>query len=50
MELGWSLIIFIVLFAFLCEYLDSTLGMGYGTIMSPVLLILGFNPAPVPRR
>ncbi|MCM8783061.1 MAG: TSUP family transporter [Candidatus Omnitrophica bacterium] len=42
MDIG--LIIFVVFFAFLCEYLDSTLGMGYGTIMSPVFLILGFKP------
>ncbi|OGC44934.1 hypothetical protein A2V54_02120 [candidate division WWE3 bacterium RBG_19FT_COMBO_53_11] len=30
--------------AFFAELLDSSLGMGYGTILSPVLLILGFNP------
>ncbi|MFH1402915.1 MAG: sulfite exporter TauE/SafE family protein [Candidatus Altiarchaeota archaeon] len=34
----------IVATAFVCEYLDSTLGMGYGTILTPVLLILGFQP------
>jgi uncharacterized membrane protein YfcA len=34
----------IVVMAFLCEYLDSTLGMGYGTILTPVLLIFGFVP------
>lgn len=33
----------VVLIAFLCEYMDSTLGMGYGTTLTPVLLLLGFN-------
>lgn len=30
--------------AFLCEYVDSTLGMGYGTTLSPLLVILGLDP------
>jgi uncharacterized membrane protein YfcA len=30
--------------AFLCEYMDSTLGMGYGTTLTPVFLLLGFRP------
>ncbi len=25
-------------------YIDLTLGMGYGTLLTPLLLILGFNP------
>ena len=29
---------------FLCEYTDSSLGGGYGTLLTPVLLILGFQP------
>jgi len=33
--------------AFLCEYMDSTLGMGYGTTLAPILLILGFEPLQV---
>lgn len=32
----------IMLLAFVCEWIDSALGMGYGTILSPTLLILGF--------
>jgi uncharacterized membrane protein YfcA len=37
---------FIVLFglAFGCEFIDASLGMGYGTILSPVLIIMGFDP------
>jgi uncharacterized membrane protein YfcA len=34
----------IVILAFFCEYMDSTLGMGYGTTLTPVLLLLGFSP------
>ncbi|MFX1393898.1 MAG: sulfite exporter TauE/SafE family protein [Promethearchaeota archaeon] len=29
--------------AFWCEFFDSSLGMGYGTIMAPVLILLGFD-------
>ena len=29
---------------FLCQYLDATLGMGYGITLTPLLLILGFEP------
>jgi uncharacterized membrane protein YfcA len=34
----------LLLLAFTCEYIDSTLGMGYGTILSPVLIIAGMAP------
>ncbi len=30
--------------AMLCEYMDSSLGMGYGTTLTPLLLIAGFAP------
>ena len=30
--------------ALLCEYIDSSLGMGYGTTLTPLLLIAGFEP------
>lgn len=33
--------------AFVCEFIDSTLGMGYGTTLAPVLLLLGFEPLQV---
>ena len=33
--------------ALICEWIDSSLGMGYGTILSPLLLIFGFSPAEV---
>ena len=33
--------------AFVCEYMDSTLGMGYGTTLTPLLLLMGFRPLSV---
>lgn len=30
--------------AFFCELVDSSLGMGYGTTLTPVLMIIGFGP------
>ncbi|MCK4255350.1 sulfite exporter TauE/SafE family protein [candidate division WOR-3 bacterium] len=44
--LGYSLgfIISVAFLAFFCEYIDSTLGMGYGTTLTPILLIIGFAP------
>lgn len=37
----------IVPLAFVCEYIDSSLGMGYGTALTPLLLLLGFEPLQV---
>lgn len=36
--------IYIMVLAFVCEYIDSSLGMGYGTTLTPLLLIMGYNP------
>ncbi|WP_051333675.1 sulfite exporter TauE/SafE family protein [Aliagarivorans marinus] len=33
--------------AFCCEYIDSSLGMGYGTSLTPLLLLAGFEPLQV---
>ncbi|HNW38910.1 MAG TPA: sulfite exporter TauE/SafE family protein [Candidatus Omnitrophota bacterium] len=33
--------------AFISEYLDSGLGMGYGTALTPILIIVGFEPLQV---
>jgi uncharacterized membrane protein YfcA len=41
---GMSAVGFAVL-AFFCEYIDSTLGMGYGTALTPLLMVLfGLEP------
>ena len=37
-------IIPILILAFVCELVDSTLGMGYGTTLTPIMLALGFEP------
>lgn len=33
--------------AFICEFVDSSLGMGYGTSLTPILLLMGFEPLQV---
>jgi hypothetical protein len=40
----WYLILSV---AFLCEYVDSTLGIAYGTTLTPILLTMGFEPLQV---
>jgi uncharacterized membrane protein YfcA len=34
----------VFLIAFGCEFVDSTLGMGYGTTLTPLLILFGFSP------
>ena len=34
----------IFLAALVCEYMDSSLGMGYGTTLTPLLILAGFEP------
>lgn len=36
--------ILVFFLALLCEYVDSSLGMGYGTTLTPLLLLAGFAP------
>ncbi|HET91760.1 MAG TPA: sulfite exporter TauE/SafE family protein [Chloroflexi bacterium] len=40
MQMMWP----IVVLALFCEYVDSTLGMGYGTTLTPILLLMGYEP------
>lgn len=47
MELNTLLLLGIGLLAFTCEYIGATLGMGYGTILTPLLLLIGFAPLQV---
>ena len=42
--LGIQIFLVIIILAFFCELLDSTLGMGYGTTLTPVLMLFGFAP------
>ena len=34
----------VIFMAFVAEYFDSSLGMGYGTSLTPILLLLGYQP------
>lgn len=47
MEITVGLFLLLLLLAFFCEYIDSSMGMGYGTILTPVLLLMGFEPVAV---
>jgi len=46
-ELSFSLGAVIIIIAFFSEFIDSSLGMGYGTLLTPILLIMGFQPLQV---
>ncbi len=46
-ELALGIGITVIVLAFLAEYVDSTLGMGYGTILTPLFLVMGFEPLQV---
>jgi len=37
----------IFLLAMACEFVDTTLGMGYGTSLAPILFIAGFQPSEI---
>ena len=43
-ELALATGIIVAILAFFGEFIDSTLGMGYGTTLTPVLMIFGFEP------
>ncbi|MGV9170073.1 MAG: sulfite exporter TauE/SafE family protein [Promethearchaeia archaeon] len=39
-----EVMLLLAVLALICEYVDATLGMGFGTILSPALIILGYLP------
>ncbi len=39
-----EILISVVIIAFVLEFFDATLGMGYGTTLTPMLLLVGFAP------
>lgn len=43
-EITVGVIMVVMFLAFWGEYIDSTLGMGYGTTLTPVLLLMGYEP------
>ena len=44
---NWMLIWWVILIAAIFEYMDSAGGMGYGTALTPLLLMAGFDPKQV---
>ncbi|RLE11549.1 hypothetical protein DRJ04_07830, partial [Candidatus Aerophobetes bacterium] len=47
MQITPTLFIVVAWVAFVCEYMDASIGMGYGTTLTPLLLIIGFLPLQV---
>ena len=43
----WAIFWWVVVLAILLEFLDASAGMGYGAAMTPLLLVLGFDPKQV---
>jgi len=43
-SMGPGVFLAVFLAALICEYVDSALGMGYGTTLTPLLLVAGFSP------
>ncbi len=39
-----SILIGVFFISLLAEYMDATIGMGYGTTLTPLLLLMGFSP------
>ena len=39
-----EIIVLLIVGAFICGFIDSSFGMMYGTILSPALIISGFDP------
>ena len=44
MELVVTTLILVGFSAFVMEYIDSSIGMGYGTVLSPLMILFGFEP------
>jgi uncharacterized membrane protein YfcA len=47
MEITPSLFAVVAVLSLVCEYLGAAMGMGYGTALTPLLLIMGFLPLDV---
>ena len=47
MELNPGLFLLVLFIALLCQYLSIAVGTGYGIILAPLLLIMGFSPLQV---
>lgn len=43
-SVGAAMLLGVFTAALFCEYVDSSLGMGYGTTLTPLLMLVGFEP------
>jgi len=43
----WFILVIVTVSGFIMEVVDAAIGMGYGTILTPVLLMVGFDPLQV---
>ena len=43
-DMATGVLLALFLTALVCEFVDSSLGMGYGTTLTPLLLLFGFEP------
>ncbi len=41
---SWLILVIVTTSGFMMEVVDAAIGMGYGTILTPVLLMIGFDP------
>jgi len=41
---NWSIVWYVVAIAMFFEFMDASAGMGFGTALTPLLLVLGFDP------
>jgi len=44
---SWCIFWWVVLIAAVMEFLDASAGMGYGTAITPLLLVMGFDPVQI---
>ena len=47
MEISPALFTGVAILSLFCEYMDASIGMGYGTTLTPLLLIFGLSPLQV---
>jgi uncharacterized membrane protein YfcA len=45
--MSFEVIVPVTLLAFMCGFVDSSLGMGYGSTLAPLLLVMGYEPAEI---
>jgi len=44
METTLTMLVVVAVIALSCQYMSVSIGIGYGTVLTPILLIMGFSP------